>query len=210
MRPISYTRATDVASAITTVSADPQRAFLAGGTTEIDLLRLNVVQPSGLVDINLLPLKQIEELADGGLRIGALARMSDVAEAPAVAERFPMIAQALVLGASPQLRHMASMGGNLLQRVRCSYFRDMLSPCNKREPGSGCAALEGINRGHAILGTSEQCIATIPPTSLSPSSLSMPSCILKDRKASVPLPSTIFSSCQATPRTVSIRSITAS
>ena len=99
MRPISYTRATDVASAITTVSADPQRAFLAGGTTEIDLLRLNVVQPSGLVDINLLPLKQIEALADGGLRIGALARMSDVAQAPAVAERFPMIAQALVLGA---------------------------------------------------------------------------------------------------------------
>jgi xanthine dehydrogenase YagS FAD-binding subunit len=162
MRPISYTRATDVASAITTVSADPQRAFLAGGTTEIDLLRLNVVQPSGLVDINLLPLKQIEELADGGLRIGALARMSDVAQAPAVAERFPMIAQALVLGASPQLRHMASMGGNLLQRVRCSYFRDTHSPCNKREPGSGCAALEGINRGHAILGTSEQCIATHP------------------------------------------------
>src|SRR6266566_5252094 len=126
------------------------------------LLCLNVVQPSGLVDINLLPLKQIEELADGGLRIGALARMSDVAQAPAVAERFPMIAQALVLGASPQLRHMASMGGNLLQRVRCSYLRDTLSPCNKREPGSGCAALDGINRGHAILGISEQCIATHP------------------------------------------------
>ncbi|MFL5662983.1 MAG: FAD binding domain-containing protein [Ktedonobacteraceae bacterium] len=162
MRPISYTRATDVASAITTVSADPERAFLAGGTTEIDLLRLNVVQPDGLVDINLLPLKQIDVLADGGLRIGALARMSDVAEAPVVAEHFPMITQALVLGASPQLRHMASMGGNLMQRVRCSYFRDTHSPCNKREPGSGCAALEGINRGHAILGTSEQCIATHP------------------------------------------------
>ncbi len=162
MRPISYARATDVASAITTVSADPQRAFLAGGTTEIDLLRLNVVQSDGLVDINLLPLKQIEVLADGGLRIGALARMSDVAEAPVVQEHFPMIAQALVLGASPQLRHMASMGGNLMQRVRCSYFRDTHSPCNKREPGSGCAALEGINRGHAILGTSEQCIATHP------------------------------------------------
>src|SRR5256885_4028214 len=162
MRPISYTRATDVASAITTVSADPQRAFLAGGTTEIDLLRLNVVQPSGLVDINLLPLKQIEELADGGLRIGALARMSDVAEAPAVAEHFPMIAQALVLGASPQLRHMASMGGNLLQRVRCSYFRDTLSPCNKREPGSVGAALEGINRGHATLVPTDRCLATHP------------------------------------------------
>src|SRR6266849_3907849 len=126
------------------------------------LLRLNAVQPDGLVDINLLPLKQIEVLADGGLRIGALARMSDVAEAPVVQEHFPMIAQALVLGASPQLRHMASMGVNLMQRVRCSYFRDTHSPCNKREPGSGCAALEGINRGHAILGTSEQCIATHP------------------------------------------------
>jgi xanthine dehydrogenase YagS FAD-binding subunit len=162
MRPISYARPTDVASAIVTVSADPERAYLAGGTTEIDLLRQGVVSPSGLVDINALPLKQIEDLADGGLRIGALARMSEVAEVPSVVERFPVIAQALVLGASPQLRHMASMGGNLLQRVRCSYFRDAFSPCNKREPGSGCAALDGINRGHAILGTSEQCIATHP------------------------------------------------
>lgn len=162
MRPISYARATDIASAIGTVSADPTRAFLAGGTTEVDLLRQGVVAPSGLVDINALPLKQIESLADGGLRIGALARMSEVAETPGVVARFPVIAQALVLGASPQLRHMASMGGNLLQRVRCSYFRDAFSPCNKREPGCGCAALDGINRGHAILGTSEQCIATHP------------------------------------------------
>jgi xanthine dehydrogenase YagS FAD-binding subunit len=162
MRPISYARATDVASAIATVSADPTRDFLAGGTTEVDLLRQGVVMPSGLVDINELPLKQIESLSDGGLRIGALARMSEVAEVPAVVERFPVIAQALLLGASAQLRHMASMGGNLLQRVRCSYFRDVSSPCNKREPGSGCAALDGFNRGHAILGTSQQCIATHP------------------------------------------------
>lgn len=162
MQPISYTRATDVASAIATVSADPARAFLAGGTTEIDLLRLQVIKPHGLVDINGLPLQQIDVLADGGLRIGALARMSEIAQAPVVVERFPMIAQALVLGASPQLRHMASMGGNLLQHVRCSYFRDTHSPCSKREPGSGCAAMEGINRGHAILGTSKQCIATHP------------------------------------------------
>ncbi len=139
MRPISYARATDIASAIGTVSADPTRAFLAGGTTEVDLLRQGVVAPSGLVDINALPLKQIESLADGGLRIGALARMSEVAEAPGVVEGFPVIAQALILGASAQLRHMASMGGNLLR-----------------------AALDGINRGHAILGTSEQCIATHP------------------------------------------------
>jgi xanthine dehydrogenase YagS FAD-binding subunit len=162
VRPISYARATDVADAIATVSANPNSAYLAGGTTEIDLLRLNVVQPNGLVDINALPVDRIEDLPDGGLRIGALSRMSDVAEAPGVVARFPMIAQALVLGASPQLRHMASMGGNLLQRVRCSYFRDAVSPCNKRAPGTGCSALEGINRGHAILGTSEHCIATHP------------------------------------------------
>jgi xanthine dehydrogenase YagS FAD-binding subunit len=162
MRPVSYARATHVADAIATVSADPDCAFLAGGTTEIDLLRLNVVQPTALVDINALPLDRIEDLADGGLRLGALARMSDVAEAPSVMERFPVIAQALILGASPQLRHMASMGGNLLQRVRCSYFRDGVSPCNKREPGAGCSALDGINRGHAVLGTSEHCIATHP------------------------------------------------
>ena len=162
MRPVSYARASDVAGAIAAVRADPESAFLAGGTTEVDLLRLNVVRPSRLVDINALPLAQIEDLPGGGLRIGAVARMSDVAEAPAVVERFPVIAQALLLGASAQLRHMASMGGNLLQRVRCSYFRDTASACNKREPGSGCAALEGINRAHAILGTSQHCIATHP------------------------------------------------
>jgi xanthine dehydrogenase YagS FAD-binding subunit len=162
MRPISYARATDVAEAIATVVADPDSAFLAGGTTEIDLLRLNVVRPTALVDINALPLDQVEDLPGGGLRVGALARMSDVAGAPGVVERFPAVAQALLLGASPQLRHMASIGGNLRQRVRCSYFRDGVSPCNKREPGTGCSALGGINRGHAVLGTSEHCIATHP------------------------------------------------
>ena len=162
MRSISYARATDVADAIATVSSDPGNAYLAGGTTEIDLLRLDVVRPSGLVDINALPLNRVDDLPDGGLRIGALARMSEVAEAPGVVERFPMIAQALVLGASAQLRHMASIGGNLLQRVRCSYFRDVGCPCNKRDPGTGCSAIDGINRGHAILGSSEHCIATHP------------------------------------------------
>jgi xanthine dehydrogenase YagS FAD-binding subunit len=162
MRPVSYTRATDAASAVATVSADPESAFLAGGTTEVDLLRLGVVLPGRLVDINALPLAQIEVRPDGSLRIGALARMSDVAAAPRVVERFPVIAQALLLGASPQLRNMASMGGNLLQRVRCSYFRDVRSACNKRAAGSGCAALDGINRGHAVLGTTEHCIATHP------------------------------------------------
>jgi xanthine dehydrogenase YagS FAD-binding subunit len=162
MRPLSYVRASDVDTAVATVLADPASAFLAGGTTEVDLVRIGVTQPDLLVDINPLPLSRVEDLPDGGLRIGALARMSDVAEEPAVVDRFPLVAQALLLGASAQLRNMASMGGNLCQRVRCGYFRDGVSPCNKRDPGSGCAALDGFNRGHAILGTSERCIATHP------------------------------------------------
>jgi xanthine dehydrogenase YagS FAD-binding subunit len=121
-----------------------------------------VLRPGLLVDINDLPLNLVEDLPGGGLRIGALARMSDVARVPGVVARFPVISQALLLGASAQLRNMASMGGNLCQRVRCSYFRDAASPCNKRDPGSGCAALGGFNRGHAILGTSDKCIATHP------------------------------------------------
>ncbi|MGA4952622.1 FAD binding domain-containing protein [Streptomyces lydicamycinicus] len=162
MRAISYTRATDVHSAVEAVTSDPGSSFLAGGTTEIDLLRLDVLRPHRLVDINRLPLTGVEERADGGLLIGALARMSEVAEDRAVVERFPMLSQALLLGASAQLRHMASMGGNLMQRVRCAYYRDPESACNKRVPGSGCSALEGVHRGHAILGTSEHCIATHP------------------------------------------------
>jgi xanthine dehydrogenase YagS FAD-binding subunit len=162
VRPVSYLRATDVAGAVSAVRADPESAFLAGGTTEIDLLRLGVVQPRRLVDISALPLNVIEERPDGGLRIGALARMSDVAGAPFVRDRFPAIVQALLLGASPQLRNMASMGGNLLQRVRCSYFRDVESACNKRTPESGCAARAGIHRGHAVLGTTDHCIAAHP------------------------------------------------
>jgi xanthine dehydrogenase YagS FAD-binding subunit len=162
MRPLSYTRAADVGSAIAAVRDHPDSAFLAGGTTEVDLVRQNVLRPGLLVDINDLPLNHIEDRPDGGLRIGALARMSDVAQAAGVVQRFPVISQALLLGASAQLRNMASMGGNLCQRVRCSYFRDATSPCNKRDPGSGCAALGGFNRGHAILGTSDSCIATHP------------------------------------------------
>ena len=152
MRPFGYVRAGDAGTAIALVWARPDSAFLAGGTTEVDLVRQDVLRPGLLVDINDLPLDLIEDLPDGGLRIGALARMSDVARAPGVIERFPVISQALVLGASAQLRNMASMGGNLCQRVRCSYFRDPASPCNKRDPGTGCAALNGFHRGHAILG----------------------------------------------------------
>jgi xanthine dehydrogenase YagS FAD-binding subunit len=162
MRPLSYVRATRVAEAVATVAADPRREFLAGGTTEVDLIRANVLRPDLLVDINDLPLVGIEDLDDGGLRIGALARMSDVAAAPTVVSRYPAVSQALLLGASQQLRNMASIGGNLCQRTRCAYFRDGVSACNKRVPGTGCAALDGLNRGHAILGGSERCIATHP------------------------------------------------
>ena len=162
VRPISYSRVSDVSTAIGAVTADVESKYLAGGTNQVDLLRIYVEQPGRLVDINDLPLTEIEELPGGGLRIGALARMSDVAESPPVMRMFPMLSQALLLGASPQLRHMGSMSGNLMQRTRCSYFRDPAAGCNKRVPGSGCSAMNGINRGHAILGTSECCIATHP------------------------------------------------
>jgi xanthine dehydrogenase YagS FAD-binding subunit len=162
MRPLSYARTNDADAAIALVAGHPEGAFLAGGTTEVDLARQDVLRPGLLVDINDLPLDGVDDLPGGGLRIGALARMSDVAQVPAVMDRFPMISQALVLGASAQLRNMASMGGNVCQRVRCGYFRDVSLPCNKREPGSGCAALNGFHRGHAILGVSDQCIATHP------------------------------------------------
>ena len=162
MRALSYLRATGIGEAVATVSAHPGSAFLAGGTTEVDLVRLGVARPELLVDINDLPLADVEQLTGGGIRIGALARMNDVARAPVVVQRYPAISQALLLGASEQLRNMASMGGNLCQRTRCAYFRDNISPCNKREPGTGCSAWDGLNRGHAILGTSEHCIATHP------------------------------------------------
>jgi len=159
---VSYVRAADVNEAVGTVAADPGGAFLAGGTTEVDLLRLGVTRPDLLVDVNDLPLTELEDRPDGSLRIGAMARMSDVARAPSVLARYPGMSEALLLGASEQLRNMASMGGNLCQRVRCAYFRDGVSDCNKRAPGSGCAAMDGANRGHAILGTSSKCIATHP------------------------------------------------
>ena len=162
MRPLSYARAADADAAIALVTGHPDSAFLAGGTTEVDLTRQDVLRPELLVDINDLPLDDVADLPDGGLRIGALARMSDVAGTAGVLARFPVISQALLLGASAQLRNMASMGGNLCQRVRCAYFRDTTWPCNKRDPGSGCAAIDGFHRGHAVLGTSDKCIATHP------------------------------------------------
>jgi xanthine dehydrogenase YagS FAD-binding subunit len=162
MRPFAYARVATIDQAVATVTAGPGRAFLAGGTTEVDLWRLGVTAPDLLVDINDVPLTEVEATADGGVRIGANARMTDVARDAVVRRRFPGLSQALLLGASEQLRNMASMGGNLCQRVRCAYFRDIQTACNKRDPGSGCSARHGFNRGHAILGTSEHCIATHP------------------------------------------------
>ena len=157
-----YARASDVADAVRQIAADPTAKFIAGGTNLIDLMKEDVERPSRLIDISRLPLKSVEEPADGGLRIGALVPNSDLAYHPLVAQRYPLLASAILAGASQQLRNMASTGGNLLQRTRCAYFYDTATPCNKREPGSGCSARNGLNRMHAILGTSEACIAVHP------------------------------------------------
>ncbi len=164
MNPFAYSRATDAQAAIGAVTGNARAKFLGGGTNLIDLMKMGVERPEALVDINRLPLTQVEELPDnGGLRIGALARNSDLAEHPLVTSRYPVLSEALLSGASPQLRNLATTGGNLLQRTRCYYFYDPAFPmCNKRQPGSGCGALEGYNRIHAILGQSDQCIATHP------------------------------------------------
>jgi xanthine dehydrogenase YagS FAD-binding subunit len=157
-----YARASDVADAVRMIAADPAAKFVAGGTNLIDLMKEDVERPSRLIDISRLPLKSVEETADGGLRIGALVPNSDLAYHPLVAQRYPLLGSAILAGASQQLRNMASTGGNLLQRTRCAYFYDTATPCNKREPGSGCSARDGRNRMHAILGFSESCIATHP------------------------------------------------
>jgi len=141
---------------------DPGSRFVAGGTTLIDLMKLNVETPDAVVDINRLPLARVEASPDGGLKIGALVRNSDLANHPDVKARYSVLSEALLSGASPQLRNMATTGGNLLQRTRCYYFRDTEYSCNKRQPGSGCSAIDGFNRIHAVLGGSEQCVATHP------------------------------------------------
>ena len=164
MNPFTYSRATDAQQAIDAVAGNPKIKFLGGGTNLIDLMKMGVEQPTQLVDINRVPLTRVEELPGGaGVRIGGLARNSDVAEHPLIVQRYPVLSQALLAGASPQLRNMATTGGNLLQRTRCYYFYDpAFAMCNKRNPGSGCAALKGFNRIHAILGQNDQCIATNP------------------------------------------------
>jgi len=160
VKPFTYVRPADARSAIAAAGASGA-SFLAGGTTLIDLMRLEVMSPTAVVDLGRLPLAAIERHGDG-IRIGAMARNSEVATDALVVERYPLLAQALLAGASPQVRNMATVGGNLLQRTRCPYFRDLAVSCNKRAPGTGCAALEGYTRSHAILGTSGSCIATHP------------------------------------------------
>ncbi|HEY4957572.1 MAG TPA: xanthine dehydrogenase family protein subunit M [Caldimonas sp.] len=162
MNDIGYERPTSVADAVR-LAAQPGAAFVAGGTNLIDLMKGNVATPTLLIDVNRLPLGAVAARPEGGIRIGALVRNSDLANHPLVREGYPLLAQALVSGASPQLRSMASVGGNLLQRTRCYYFYDTgFAACNKRAPGSGCAAQGGYNRIHAVLGASEACVATNP------------------------------------------------
>lgn len=162
MYPFRFVRAADPAAAVV-AATHPDAVFIAGGTTLVDLLRLDVMRPAQVVDITGLPLDQIAAEGDGGVRIGALVRNSDLAEHALVRTAYPVLAEALLSGASPQLRNMATVGGNLLQRTRCPYFRDAgVAACNKRAPGSGCAAIGGFTRSHAVLGTSEQCIAANP------------------------------------------------
>lgn len=163
MNPFLYERAEKPEKAVDAVTRWPSSKFLAGGTNLVDLMKNGVERPQHVVDINRLPLAQIEVLPQGGLRLGALARNSDTANHPLVRRQYPLLSRAILSGASPQLRNLATNGGNLLQRTRCPYFMDTgCAQCNKRAPGSGCGALEGFNRAHAIFGASKECIATHP------------------------------------------------
>src|ERR1700728_2435743 len=162
IRPIDTAAAIATAGQAKTAQQGADVRFVAGGTTLLDLMKLNVETPGRLIDINRLPLDKVEATPDGGLQIGATVRNSDLARHPTVVRDYAVQSQALLSGASAQLRNMATPAGNLLQRTRCVYFRDTVTPCNKREPGSGCSAIDGYNRNLAILGTSEHCIATNP------------------------------------------------
>jgi xanthine dehydrogenase YagS FAD-binding subunit len=157
-----YSRASNVADAVQQMVASKGAKFIAGGTNLVDLMKMDVEKPAKLIDVTRLPLDKVEETRNGGLHIGALVPNSDLSYHPVVERRYPMLASAIQAGASQQLRNMASTGGNLLQRTRCAYFYDVTTACNKREPGSGCSARNGVNRMNAILGTSEACIAVHP------------------------------------------------
>src|SRR5947199_4466077 len=162
MKPFRYERASDASTAVALLAQAPMGAFLGGGTNLVDLMKLGVAQPQLLIDVSHLPYNRVELLSDGSVRIGAAVRNSDLAADRMIRSRYPMLAQALLAGASGQLRNLATTGGNLLQRTRCVYFQDISKPCNKRVPGSGCPAREGYHRNLAILGASEACIATHP------------------------------------------------
>ncbi|MFI5671131.1 FAD binding domain-containing protein [Streptomyces sp. NPDC051704] len=162
MKPFAYVRATSLRAAADAYAAHPGSRYLAGGTNLVDLMKLGVETPGALIDVSRLPLDEIRELPGGGLHVGATVRNSDLAANPVVRTRYPLLSRALLSGASGQLRNVATTGGNLLQRTRCGCFQDLSKPCNKREPGSGCGAREGLHRDHAVLGHSEQCIATHP------------------------------------------------
>ncbi|WP_432192537.1 FAD binding domain-containing protein [Streptomyces sp. bgisy027] len=162
MREFTYQKAPDIAGAVALLDADPEARFLGGGTNLVDLMKSGVERPARLVDVRELPLNRIEVTAEGGLRIGATVTNTDLAVHPEVRRRYPALAQAVLAGASGQLRNMATVGGNLLQRTRCGYFTDVTKACNKRVPGSGCPAIEGEHHNHAILGASPHCVATHP------------------------------------------------
>jgi xanthine dehydrogenase YagS FAD-binding subunit len=161
MRPFRYVRATDPNAAARAVAANPQAKFLAGGTNILDLMKEDIERPAELVDLTRLELREIKP-SGGGVSIGALATNTETANHPLIRQKYPLLTQAIVAGASAQLRNMATNGGNLLQRTRCQYFYDVAMPCNKREPGTGCGAREGLNRMHAIFGWSDKCVATYP------------------------------------------------
>ena len=162
MKPLTYVRPTEIQEAVETKATTPNAKYLGGGTNLVDLMRNDIEHPDTVIDVTALPLKDVTELPNGGLRIGALVRNSHLAAHPLIRTRYPMLTQAILMGASGQLRNMATVGGNLLQRTRCHYFYDTTTACNKRTPGAGCAALTGFTRNHAILGTSAHCIATHP------------------------------------------------
>ncbi|OLE50869.1 MAG: molybdopterin dehydrogenase [Acidobacteria bacterium 13_1_20CM_3_53_8] len=162
MKNFAYARAQDADTAVQLITQNQNAKFLSGGTNLVDLMRENIEQPDHLIDVTGLPLAQVEELPGGGVSIGALVRNSHLAANQIIRERYPVLSQAILMGASAQIRNMATTGGNLMQRTRCYYFYDTDARCNKREPGTGCDALEGFNRIHAILGASDDCIATHP------------------------------------------------
>lgn len=162
MKPFAYARTADTDDALRLLGQHPNARFLAGGTNLVELMREQIEQPEALVDITGLPIDQIDERPDGGLLIGAIVTNTALAQHRRVRERFPMLAEAILFGASGQIRNMATVGGNLLQRTRCSYFYDLATACNKRQPGAGCDAIDGFNRNNAVLGTSENCVSTHP------------------------------------------------